>query len=428
MKGTANILSKNKFTTKNLVKNSKISFTQNLKNLPEIKSLDLKPVLEAKKQIKAEKIPALEIAFQTDDLNQIENLAGKINQNFKKVVVLGVGGSSLGGKTLCAINPNSSQKIQFLESIDSGTIAQNIANLDLKNTLFLVISKSGATIETTCQTLILIEKFKQNNIKNFADNFIFITENKQTNIAKIAQAIGSEIYLHPDNIGGRFSYLSIVGLLPAAICGLDIRKIRKGAKEILEHFFENDSNHIDHICAAQLQLFEQKFSCNVIMPYIDSLKDFTDWYRQLWAESLGKNGFGSTPINSMGTIDQHSQLQLYLDGPKDKFFTFITNKNPHSNFDVIDIENVPTLFGGKNLGEIVKAEQDSTIEILNQQKSPIRVIEFDNLDEENLSSLMMQMFLETIVIGKVKNIEPFGQPAVELRKNLSKQYLQNAKT
>lgn len=414
-------------------------YNQKIKNLPDANSSELKPYLhdieKVKKDIvlelKNHQIAPLNIALQTADLKEIQDLAEKINQQFKKVVVLGVGGSSLGGKTLTAITKNSAAKIIFMESIDSSSIARDLEKIDLRTTCFLVISKSGETVETICQTLILIDKFHQENIKDLSNHFIFITQDHQNSIARIAKAIAQdgkpEIHLHPSNIGGRFSYLSIVGLLPAAICGLNIFAIRDGAKQVLESFIDQEvaQNQVAQIAAYQLYLFDKGFNSNVIMPYIDCLKDFTDWYRQLWAESLGKNGFGSTPINSMGTVDQHSQLQLYLDGPKDKFFTFITNQNSHNDFSVIDLPNCPTLFGGKNLSEIVKVEQRSTIEILSRQNLPIRIFELEKLDERVLSGLMMQMFLETIIIAKAKNINPFDQPAVELRKDLAKQYLQN---
>ncbi len=414
-------------------------YNQKIKNLPDANSSELKPYLhdieKVKKDIvlelKNHQIAPLNIALQTADLKEIQDLAEKINQQFKKVVVLGVGGSSLGGKTLTAITKNSAAKIIFMESIDSSSIARDLEKIDLRTTCFLVISKSGETVETICQTLILVDKFHQENIKDLSNHFIFITQDHQNSIARIAKAIAKdgkpEIHLHPSNIGGRFSYLSIVGLLPAAICGLNIFAIRDGAKQVLESFIDQEvaQNQVAQIAAYQLYLFDKGFNSNVIMPYIDCLKDFTDWYRQLWAESLGKNGFGSTPINSMGTVDQHSQLQLYLDGPKDKFFTFITNQNSHNDFSVIDLPNCPTLFGGKNLSEIVKVEQMSTIEILSRQNLPIRIFELEKLDERVLSGLMMQMFLETIIIAKAKNINPFDQPAVELRKDLAKQYLQN---
>ncbi len=409
-------------------------YKQIIKNLPNFDSVELKPYLQdiqkARNEIilelKNNQIAPLNIAFETADLQEIQNLAEKINQQFEKVVVLGVGGSSLGGKTLTVIAKNSAAKIMFMESIDSCGVARNLENINLSKTCFLVISKSGETIETICQTLILIDKFRQENILNFNQNFIFITQNQQNSITKIAQEIAGsgepKIYFHPENIGGRFSYLSIVGLLPAAICGLDIFAIRNGAKRILENFVnqEVEQNKVATIAAYQLYLLANGFNNNVIMPYIDCLKDFTDWYRQLWAESLGKNGFGSTPITSMGTVDQHSQLQLYLDGPRDKFFTFITNQNPDNNFSVTDLPNCPTLFGGKSLNEIVQVEQESTIEVLNKKELPIRVLQLEKLNEEVLSELMMQMFLETIIIAKAKNIDPFGQPAVELRKDLAK--------
>ena len=405
---------------------TKYFYNQIVKNLPN--PLKLEPYLQqsqiAWKEIvtNIKQIPPLQIAYQQDNLSEIQNLAKEINNKFKKVIVLGVGGSSLGGKTLSAIKQGN--KIIFMESIDSQTIDYNLESLDLKNTLFLVISKSGETIETICQTLIVIEKFKQNNIQNFNQNFIFISQDQKNTITKIALEINSKIYFHPADIGGRFSYLTIVGLLPAAICGLDILSIKNSAKQILDNFINHKNNQIVQNITHQLYLFDRGFNNNVIMPYIDSLKDFTDWYRQLWSESLGKNGFGSTPINSMGTIDQHSQLQLYLDGPKDKFFTFITNQDPNNGFPIIDLPNCPTLFGGKNLNDIVNIEQKSTIEMLNQKQLPIRVLSIKTLDEATLSALMMQMFLETIMIAKVKNINPFDQPAVETRKILATEYLQ----
>jgi glucose-6-phosphate isomerase len=209
--------------------------------------------------------------------------------------------------------------------------------------------------------------------------------------------------------------------LPALLLGLDAKKIRSGAKKIVATFLAK--NDITNNCAIQLALYQQGFTNNVIMPYIDNLKNFTDWYRQLWAESLGKNNFGSVPINSMGTIDQHSQLQLYLDGPKNKFFTFLIQKNQPCDFNIKDLPNCPTLFGGKKLSEIVKVEEETTIEVLHQKKLPIRILTIEKMDEEVLGGLMMQMFLETIIIAYAKNINPFDQPAVELRKILAKKIL-----
>lgn len=392
------------------------------KNLAPYKKLIKISAQKLKNEINSKKIAAIDIVFNEEDLKILAKLAKKIAL-FEKILVLGVGGSSLGAKTLASLK--NQNKLEFLESIDPTTIKNCLDSINLEKTFFLVISKSGETIETICQTLIIIEKFKKNKIKNFHNKFLFVTQSQDNSIAKIASEIGAEIVNHPSNIGGRYSCFSIVGLLPALLCGIDIKKVRNGAKKIVKNFLED--NQISTSCALQLCLYEQGFNNNVIMPYIDSLKNFTDWYRQLWAESLGKNSFGSTPINSMGTVDQHSQLQLYLEGPKDKFFTFITQKNHQNNFLIKDLKSCSTLFGGKNLDKILQVEQETTIEVLNRKKLPIRIFEVEKLNEEVLGALMMQMFLETILIAYAKKINPFDQPAVELRKELAKKILKNGK-
>lgn len=374
--------------------------------------------LQLRDQIRSKTLAPIDVIFSKDDLEKFCITAKKIN-SAKKVLVLGVGGSSLGGKTLTALK--AQEKVEFLESIDPTTIHNTLSKIDYKNTFFLVISKSGETIETICQTLIILDKLRSTKIKNFAKQFLFVTQSHDNSIAKIAIEIGAEIANHPEKIGGRYSCFSIVGMLPALLCGIDAKKIRNGAKKIINDFLEND--RLSESCASQLWLYDQGFTNNVIMPYIDALKNFTDWYRQLWAESLGKSGFGSTPINSMGTVDQHSQLQLYLEGPRDKFFTFVTLKNHPHDFLIKDLKSCPTLFGGKKLSDIVTVEQSTTIEILRQKKLPIRLFEIKKLDEEVLGGLMMQCFLETILISYTKKINPFDQPAVELRKDLAKKIL-----
>jgi glucose-6-phosphate isomerase len=371
-------------------------------------------------QILNKEIAAIEIINEIQDLDKFQEIAN-YTKNFEKILILGVGGSSLGAKTISSlINQN---RVQFLESIDPTTISNALENINYKKTCFLVISKSGETIETICQTLVVTKKIKQLQIKNFAQNFIFVTENKKSSLRNIAEELGSKIYEHPNNIGGRFSCFSIVGMLPAIILELDAKKIRNGAKKMINHFLNNSA--ISGSCKLQLNLYENGFGSNVIMPYIDDLKNYTDWYRQLCSESLGKSNFGPTPINSMGTIDQHSQLQLYLEGPKNKFFTFITAKNSINDFKIEDLENSPTLFGSKNLSEIVRIEKETTIEVLNQKKLPIRIIEIEELNEESLGALMMQTFLEIIIIAYAKNIDPFDQPGVEIRKKLARKILQN---
>jgi len=413
-----------------------IKYLEKFYNLPNISDNSLEKYSSLAKihysnlvsEINNNEIAPLHIASKTDDLPNIQNIANKIRNNYKEILVLGVGGSSLGARTLCSIKDNANIKLRFLESIDSLSIKKQLQKINLKDVFFIVISKSGKTIETICQTLITIDLLKQNNISNLSDRFLFITQDRKSEIGQMAQNLDAKILEHPSNIGGRYSYLTIVGLLPAALIGLDIFKIRKAANDILNNFINEkdlNKNNIIKSCIYQIYLFDQGFRSTVLMPYIDSLYSFNNWYRQLWSESLGKNGFGLTPINSMGTVDQHSQLQLYLDGPKDKFFNFIINKNPDDDFKINDLENVKTIFGGKNLTDIVNAEQKSTIDILLSNNSPLRLFEMTEISEESVSGLMMQMFLEAILIARVKNINPFDQPAVEKRKILSKKYINN---
>ncbi len=397
----------------------KVPYNQIFKNI-DLEFVDdflLKRAEILRNSLKNNEISAISTIFDEENVKNIEKIAQNIKK-YQKVLVLGVGGSSLGGKTLVSLE--NQEKLRFLESIDTKTLSDEIAQIDFDNTFFLIISKSGQTIETVCQTLVILDKIGD---KIKPENFLFVTENKDSLISEIAKKIGAKIFFHPFEIGGRFSCFSVVGLLPAFICNVDVEKILDGAKKTLNSFLQSDKNFVIDACKEQIRLYDEGYVNNVVMPYIDRLKNFTDWYRQLWAESLGKNNFGSTPINSMGTVDQHSQLQLYLDGPKNKFFTFFTLKNHKDDFLVKDLAGCKTLFGGKKLSEIVGVEQKTTIEILAQKELPIRVFEIENFDEEVLGALMMQMFLEVILIADCKNLNPFDQPAVELRKELAREML-----
>jgi glucose-6-phosphate isomerase len=407
-----------------LSKQTKNIYNQNFINIETLNNKDKyltkcqKSADNIRLQIKKSLIHSINIVQQKDDLKEFKKLA-KYCEGYKKIIVLGVGGSSLGGKTLCSLK--FQDKIEFIESIDPITIHNQIKNIDFRNTFFIVISKSGETIETLCQALIIIEQMQFQKIKNYAEQFIFITESLNNSLAKIAKKIKAKIANHPSDIGGRYSCFSIVGLLPALLAGVNIEKVREGANEVLENFLYNDE--IVNSSAIQLKLYHDGFTNNVVMPYIDDFKNFTDWYRQLWAESLGKNSFGSTPINSMGTVDQHSQLQLYLEGNHDKFFTFIISNSYKNDFKIKDIKSCPTLFGNKNLSRILQIEYQTTIEVLKQKKLPIRIFEISEVNEKNIAKMMMHMFLETIVIANAMGINPFDQPAVELRKNMAKMIL-----
>lgn len=404
-------------------------YEQNILNMEnDEKGLELakKSVKEIKDDLyKIVDYKALNIAYEKDDLKEIKDFSNFISDNFKKLFVIGIGGSSLGAKTLLSLK--FQDKVEILENIDSNTLEYIFSNIDFKDTAFLVVSKSGKTIECISQTLILLKMVEEKLGKDaIGKHFFFLTENKNSPLTQLSKEFNVRTLEHSNCIGGRFSYLSNVGLIPVCVGGLNIEEIRQGAIDTMEYVFNNEDNFITEICARQSYLYNNGIIASVVMPYIERLRKLTEWYRQLWAESLGKNGFGILPIDAIGTIDQHSQLQLYMDGPRNLFFTFITKekdknaltieKSYNKNFDYLV---------NMSLDDIMEIESESTIEVLNKRKLPIRTIKLKELNERSLSQVMMQYMLETIIVGKMNNINPFGQPSVEERKILAHQMFES---
>jgi glucose-6-phosphate isomerase len=384
--------------------------------------------LQSRRNLEA--TPLLELPFRSDDIAALETLAAKIRGRYKHVVIAGAGGSGLGGKALCAFAPTHlSPRLHFLENIDPDSIAQTLAQIDAKDTCFIVISKSGSTVETLGHFHVLLEHAKAAiGEAHFAEQFIVITTAAHNPMRATASHYGMPVLDHADNIGGRFSVLTNVGLLPAAIAGLDIRSLRKGAAAIVKMLdAATTPADCESALGAALQYGFMEKGCNVsvMIPYSERLSGFSSWYRQSWAESLGKAGKGTTPIRAVGTTDQHSQLQLYLDGPKDKLFHLITVKRAGtgqcirlpgpSEFSYLD---------GKTTGDIMEAQQQATLATLIQHRCPVRHFALEKLDEEHLGALFMHFTLEIIFMAELLGCNPFDQPAVEESKRLSRQHMQ----
>lgn len=374
-------------------------------------------------------LPLLKLIDKDNDFSNLKSYASKIRSSFEDVIILGTGGSSLGGQSLYALAQASPPRFHFHDNIDPDTFHRLFATIDPKKTKVIAISKSGNTAETLMQLLVCIQHWQEKNI-DIKDRFLVITEQRENAIRQLATHHGLQTLEHPNDIGGRFAVFSLVGLLPALIAGLDIEKIREGARGVLNEI-SNAKNVIDckPLVGALLQkaLLDHNRTQSVIMPYVDRLATFALWYRQLWAESLGKEGKGTTPIRAVGTVDQHSQLQLYLDGPKDKFFTVITLEQPLDCFKV----NVGSLthealaiFNGKSMGHLMQAEQQATIDTLVNNGCPTRVLKLEKLDESVMGALMMHYIIETLAMAYLLQVDPFDQPAVEESKNLTRAYLQ----
>jgi glucose-6-phosphate isomerase len=371
-------------------------------------------------------LPALNIlkdkSLLQDTIKKV-NLFSKGKKNF---LVLGTGGSNLGARALVNIlNGSEKYQINFFDNIDPIKFKNDINKINLNESGFIVISKSGNTPETLTQLSCLIEIFSQkNNLDQFYRNTLFITEEKLSPLRNIAYNNNSNILIHNKDIGGRYSVFSNVGMVPAILAGLNVEEIRLGALKEFNKYLGND--HLKIATFFRNQNINKKIQNSIIMTYSDALFYFGKWYLQLWSESLGKQKKGITPIHSVGTTDQHSQLQLYLDGPNDKFFTFITTNHSNKGLSIHKntmLENNIEYLSDKTMGDLMQAEQQATIDTFISNKFLLREIRIQKIDEFSIGQLMAFSIMETVATCLYFEVNPFNQPAVEQGKILTKKYL-----
>jgi glucose-6-phosphate isomerase len=367
---------------------------------------------------------ALNIVKDNNLLEYTVEQTENFKKNKKTFVVFGTGGSNLGARALINTCIDKPKNILFFDNIDPLFFQNQIIDLDIETTGFIVISKSGTTPETLSQFGAIINiANEKNNVKKLYANTLVITEFKETPIFNIANKNNCLLLEHKKNIGGRFSIFSNVAMVPAILAGLDVKKIHKGALHSID---KNDFT--DSLKFAQLFKFSSSdnFLSNVVMTYSDGLNYFGKWYLQLWAESIGKNNKGVTPLHATGTTDQHSQLQLYLDGPKDKFFTFIKSDYRHLGLkidsEIMKEESVNYLVN-KKMGDLMHAEQEATVDTFKLNNFKFRNIVLDKINEYSMGSLMANSIIETIAACIYFDVDPFDQPAVEQGKILTKKYL-----
>jgi len=361
--------------------------------------------------------PFLIYPGKSDDLPVLEEVAQELRDQFRRVVVIGVGGASLGGQAVTALGPNES--LVFFDNPDGARLDATLANA--AETAYLVISKSGATAETVAQTLLALSRVP-------AKNFLFVTAPGENPLRQIAGEYGVRVIDHDPDLSGRFSVFSAVGMLPAMVAGLDAAGFRKGASEALAATLDTaEPAQAPPASGAALTLaLSPRLAAVVFMPYDDRLLPFAHWQRQLWAESLGKDGRGETPVVARGAVDQHSQLQLYLDGPADKLFTMLITDGAQSGPTIapkMAVQAGADYLAGRSLGDLMRAEFYATRDAICEAGRPLREIAIGKLDEPALGALMMHFMLETVIIALSLNINPFDQPAVERGKQLARDYL-----
>ena len=382
-----------------------------------------------------------ELPYDQDEIvADILEEAKKIRRNFENFVVLGIGGSALGPimafNALCHLHYNDlpkskrkGPKFYVEDNVDPVRMKELLDVIDVKTTCFNVISKSGATSETMTQYLIIADLLEKAG-ENVKDHVVFTTDAAKGNLVKISKELGGvKSYVLPDGVGGRFSELSPVGLLPAAVLGIDIKLLLKGAAYMDKLCKTADLKKNPALLCATLQYIAMNDGKNigVLMPYSDNLRTVSDWYAQLWAESLGKNvtlsgtpcNVGQTPVKALGVTDQHSQVQLYTEGPYDKVVTFLSVGSykekypiPHGCEDIPDVG----FLGGHTMEELIQAENKATAYALTKAGRLNYTITLPEVNEFTLGQLLFLFELQTAYAGAMFNINTFNQPGVEAGK------------
>lgn len=387
------------------------------------------------------RLPLLRLPDETADLAEIRDVAARIREGASDVVFLGTGGSSLGAQTLAQLKdyavPGAGRfaaapRAHFLDNLDPVTFARVLAALPLETTRFVSVSKSGGTGETLMQSIAVLSALAAAGIAP-ASVMTGLSEPRKPGgrnaLRDLLEPEGVPFLEHHTGVGGRYSVLTNVGLLPAAILGLDVAAIRAGAAEAYAPVREKrPAAEVPAALGAALSVAaaQEGLGITVLMAYADRLERFTRWWVQLWAESVGKDGKGTQPVAAIGPVDQHSQQQLYLAGPPDKLFTILTvacaGEGPRLDAALAERAGEPA-FAGKTIGDLVAAQGRATADTLARNSRPTRQIHVDTLDERALGYLLMHFMLETILAGYMIGVDPFDQPAVEEGKILAKKYL-----
>lgn len=398
--------------------------------------------LNSNKDKPGQKLQWMNLGYNEETIWYVKEFAAMVENRFDNILILGLGGSALGGKAVCeALLPpywnfltkeqrNNYPRIFFLDNIDPDQMNALLNILDLKKTLVNVITKSGSTAEVMAQYMVLKDRMEKELGEDYRKNVIATTDKNVGILKQLSNQEGYKTFYIPDDVGGRFSVFSAVGLLPFALVGINIDEITQGVKD-MDLALKNTDIHFN--IAAQNALIhflmdvKKGKKISVMMPYSDRLRFIADWYCQLWAESLGKErdknnnivNTGQTPVKALGVTDQHSQIQLYNEGPNDKIINFLRI----SEFDTeLKIPNIfeytgISYLGGKTINQLYNAEADSTMASLIDYKRPNITITIPKVTPYYMGQLLYMFEVQTAITGALYNINAFDQPGVEQQKN-----------
>tara|TARA_B100000029_G_scaffold438436_1_gene454308 strand:+ start:266 stop:1501 length:1236 start_codon:yes stop_codon:yes gene_type:complete len=382
------------------------------KNLSKTKNL----FSSFKKDLNNQKIPLLESYTKNYKFKFSNNIIKKYSK-YNNIIIIGIGGSVLGTKSIYSFFKKKTKKnFYFFDNLDSKLNYEYRKIKNLKNSCFIVISKSGNTLETIANLGIIFSK------KLLKNKLIIITEKKNNNLMNIGLNYNAEIIEHKNFIGGRYSIFSETCMLPAALMGLSLNEF-KNINKLIKN--KNFVSSLTKNVASIYTLYEKNINNSILFSYNSVLNDLGYWYQQLTAESLGKRGNGINPFLSFGPKDHHSLLQLYLDGPKDKFFTFFNLSSKKENIKIsknIILKDM-NFIKNESLKSIINTQLDAVKSIFKLKKIPFRQINFKMGDEKEFGEVITFFVLETILLSRLLNVNPFNQPAVEEVKVLTKKNL-----
>lgn len=382
----------------------------------------------------------VDIVTESRFLVEILEYVGKVRNQFDDVIILGIGGSALGPvalrtalrtpswNALTMEERDNHPKLHVLDNVDPVTIGALLDRIVLKRSLFVVTSKSGGTAETMAQFLIIHDRLRADDAP-VEQHMVFITDPTQGALRPLAKSLGVSALEIPANVGGRFSVLTAVGLLPAALIGIEVADILRGAGDMATRCTDASlANNPALVYATTQWLADTNHGkhVHVFMPYSDSLRDFAAWFVQLWAESLGKQksgiGVGPTPVAALGATDQHSQVQLFMEGPADKTVTFVAVCERERDIQIpaafAEVKELGYL-AGHSLSKLVDVEQRATAGALAKRGRPNMTISIDRVDAFHLGTLIMFLEIATAYAGSLYEIDAFNQPGVELGKQFA---------
>ncbi len=382
-------------------------------------------------------LPFYDLPFAAAEVDGVCALSEELAGRFESVVVLGIGGSALGTSALMrALRPlyhnllprerrGGRPRLFVLDNVDPVGVAETLDLLDPAGTVFLVISKSGSTVETMCQFMIARRWVEAAIGGGWRDHFVLITDPATGALRRLAELEGFRSCEVPPGVGGRFSVFTAVGLLPLAAAGIDIRTVLAGAAAMAEHVTspELEENPAYLNAALQYLCYLKGLHISVMMPYSDRLRDVADWYRQMWAESLGKKRslagetvhVGPTPVKALGTTDQHSQVQLYMEGPFDKVVTFLVPDDYGRALEIPPFPEAPGLayLEGRTLAELIRSEQQSTAVALTRNGRPNCTLSMSAVTPRCVGALIYLLEVQTLFAGHLFGVDPLDQPGVE---------------